>query len=293
MRITQSMLAANSLRHINSSYTQLQTLQNQLSTGKKITRPSDDPVIATKGMAYRSNLSEIDQYKRNLTEAYSWFDNSEAGLEQVNSIFQRAKELMVQGTNGTNEGQDRQAIAREIEQLKLDFMQVANTQVAGRYIFNGVDVGNAPVTQNADGSIASQINADPFSVEVSKGVSLRVNINADRIFSQESFDFIDSIQAGFENNDVESLQQLSTQVNDYLSTLSAERSELGARNNRLELIENRIASQEITASRMISDNEDADIEKVITDLTIQESVHRASLSVGAKLIQPTLLDFLR
>ncbi|MEE6134130.1 flagellar hook-associated protein FlgL [Bacillus sp. 1780r2a1] len=293
MRITQSMLAANSLRHINSSYNQLQTLQNQLSTGKKITRPSDDPVVATKGMAYRSNLSEIDQYKRNLTEAYSWFDNSEAGLEQVNSIFQRAKELMVQGTNGTNDGQDRQAIAREIEQLKLDFMQVANTQVAGRYIFNGVNVGNAPVTQSADGSIASEINADPFSVEVSKGVSLRVNINADRIFSQEAFDFINNIQVGFENNDVESLQQLSTQVDDYLSTLSAERSELGARNNRLELIENRIASQEIIASRMISDNEDADIEKVITDLTIQESVHRASLSVGAKLIQPTLLDFLR
>ncbi|TYR80123.1 flagellar hook-associated protein FlgL [Priestia megaterium] len=293
MRITQSMLATNSLRHISSSYNTLQTLHNQLSTGKKITRPSDDPVVATKGMAYRSNLSEIDQYKRNLTEAYSWFDNSEAGIEQVNSILNRTKELVIQGMNGTYEGEDREAIARELEQLKLDFVQVANTQVAGRYIFNGVNVGEPPVVQNGDGSITAAVNTDPFSIEVSKGTHLRVNIHSEKIFGQEAFDLMNDVQESFETNDVASLKQLSVQINDALSTLSAERSELGARNNRLELVENRISSQEITANRMLSENEDADIEEVITELTIQESVHRASLAVGAKLIQPTLLDFLR
>lgn len=293
MRVTQGMLAANSLKQISNSYNKLETLQNQLSTGKKITRPSDDPVVATKGMAYRSNLSEVNQYKRNLTEAQSWFDSSESGLEQVNSILQRTKELVVQGLNGTNESDDRQAIAREIEQLKLDYMQVGNTQMAGNYIFNGVNVGTAPISENASGMIESNINLDPFSVEVSKGIQLRVNIHPENIFGQGAFDLMNNVQTAFEQNDVNSLKDLSTQVDTQLSTLLAERSELGARSNRLELIENRLDSQEITATKMLSNNEDADIEQVITDLTVQESVHRAALGVGAQIIQPTLLDFLR
>lgn len=293
MRVTQGMLAANSLKQISNSYNKLETLQNQLSTGKKITRPSDDPVVATKGMAYRSNLSEVNQYKRNLTEAQSWFDSSESGLEQVNSILQRTKELVVQGLNGTNESDDRQAIAREIEQLKLDYMQVGNTQVAGNYIFNGVNVGAPPISEDASGMIESNINLDPFSVEVSKGIQLRVNIHSENIFGQGAFDLMNDVQTAFEQNDVNSLKELSTQVDTQLSTLLAERSELGARSNRLELIENRLDSQEITATKMLSNNEDADIEKVITDLTVQESVHRAALGVGAQIIQPTLLDFLR
>lgn len=293
MRVTQGMLAANSLQQISNSYNKLETLQNQLSTGKKITRPSDDPVVATKGMAYRSNLSEVNQYKRNLTEAQSWFDSSESGLEQVNSILQRTKELVVQGLNGTNESDDRQAIAREIEQLKLDYMQVGNTQVAGNYIFNGVNVGAPPISENASGIIESNINLDPFSVEVSKGIQLRVNIHPENIFGQGAFDLMNNVQTAFEQNDVNSLKDLSTKVDTQLSTLLAERSELGARSNRLELIENRLDSQEITATKMLSNNEDADIEKVITDLTVQESVHRAALGVGAQIIQPTLLDFLR
>ncbi|MFF2443265.1 flagellar hook-associated protein FlgL [Priestia megaterium] len=293
MRVTQGMLAANSLKQISNSYNKLETLQNQLSTGKKITRPSDDPVVATKGMAYRSNLSEVNQYKRNLTEAQSWFDSSESGLEQVNSILQRTKELVVQGLNGTNESDDRQAIAREIEQLKLDYMQVGNTQVAGNYIFNGVNVGTAPISENASGMIESNINLDPFSVEVSKGIQLRVNIHPENIFGQGAFDLMNNVQTAFEQNDVNSLKDLSTQVDTQLSRLLAERSELGARSNRLELIENRLDSQEITATKMLSNNEDAEIEKIITDLTVQESVHRAALGVGAQIIQPTLLDFLR
>ena len=119
-------------------------------------------------MAYRSNLSEVNQYKRNLTEAQSWFDSSESGLEQVNSILQRTKELVVQGLNGTNESDDRQAIAREIEQLKLDYMQVGNTQVAGNYIFNGVNVGAPPVSEDASGTIKSTINLDPFQLRYQK-----------------------------------------------------------------------------------------------------------------------------
>ena len=155
LRVTQSMVAANSLRNINKSYGSMATYLEQLSTGKKITKASDDPVIAQKGMYYRTSLKEVEQYKRNLSEVYLWMDNSEASMDQANKSFQRIRELMIQAKNDTNQTEDRDAIAKEIAQLKEDLVSVANTQVAGRYIFNGTSVSNEPVTNDANGIVVN------------------------------------------------------------------------------------------------------------------------------------------
>lgn len=292
MRVTQGMLASDSLRHLSNSYGRLGDLQNQLSTGKKITRPSQDPVVAMKGMFYRSNLREVEQYQRNLSEAYLWMDNSEAGLEQANSALQRVRELVVQGKTGTYSEEDRFAIATEIEQLKQDLMETANTQIAGRYIFNGSNVDNPPV-RSVD-PVDIDMNTEDYTVEVSAGVSLKTNINPENVFNEGLFttlnDLTESLTGDFS---VEKMDQILQDLDNRLDILQAERSEMGARYNRLEMIENRLGKTEIMANKIISDNEDAEMEKVITDLTTQESVHRAALSVGARIIQPTLMDFLR
>ncbi len=267
--------------------------QDQLATGKKITKPSDDPVVAMKGMFYRSNLTEVEQYKRNLSEAYLWMENSEAGVEQVNQGLQRVRELTVQGLNGTLSEADKSAISQEIEQIKKDIMTVANTQVAGRYIFNGTNTTVAPVTDGGSGAPQAAFNTNNYNVEVSRGVSLKSNINPENVFSQDLFNTLQSIQESLGGNTNIDLSGLLGKIDKHTDTLSAERSELGARYNRLEMIESRIDQQEVIATRVLSDNEDADIERVITDLTTQESIHRAALSVGARIIQPTLMDFLR
>ncbi|MET3697653.1 flagellar hook-associated protein 3 FlgL [Bacillus oleivorans] len=293
MRITQSMLANNSLRHLSESYARLGKYQDQLSTGNKISRPSDDPVVAMKGMNYRSNLGQIEQYQRNLSEVYLWMDNSEAGIDQTNSALQRIRELVIQGKNGTLSEDDKQAVSKEIEQMKLDIMSVANTKVSGRYIFNGTDVDIAPVKNDPVLGIQVSINTEPYQVEISNGVRLTANVNAQNIFSQGLFDTIQSIEDTLKGTGTGDLDQLLGDLDGHLETLNAERSELGARYNRLEMVESRIGQQEVMANKILSDNEDVDIERVITDLMVQESVHRAALGVGSRIIQPTLLDFLR
>lgn len=296
MRITQSMLSSNSLKNLSESYRRMGQYQDQLATGKKITKPSDDPVVAMKGMFYRSGLTEVEQYKRNLSEIYLWMENSEAGIEQGNNGLQRVRELVIQGKNDTMSPTDREAIAREVEQIKDDLVQVANTQVSGRYIFHGTDISNPPVTTANPPKVAKNLG-DPainnYKVEISRGISLRANVNPANVFNQELFDVVQGIQTSLEENQPEALTGLLERLDKAMDSLSAERSELGARNNRLEMIDNRIAQQEVMASRVLSDNEDADIERVITDLKTQESVHRAALGVGARILQPTLLDFLR
>lgn len=293
MRVTQSMLAGNSLRNLSKSYEKMGTYQDQLATGKKINRPSDDPVVAMKGMHYRTNLTEVEQYQRNISETYQWMENSEAGIEQGTQVLQRVRELMVQASNGTNGPEDLKAIGAEIKQLKEDLVGSANTQVAGNYIFNGTQTKEAPVTLNADGTVTVNIDKSPFEIEVSKGVQLKANINSDNVFSEDLFAVMGSIEKALSSGDASGLDGLLSELDDKMDSMSAERAELGARYNRLELIEDRVGKQEIVSTRILSENEDADLEKVIMNMTAQESIHRAALSVGARIIQPTLMDFLR
>jgi flagellar hook-associated protein 3 FlgL len=292
MRVTQGMIATNSLRHLSQSYSNMGKYQDQLATGKKINRPSDDPVVAIKGMYYRSNLTEVEQYKRNLNEAYQWMESSEAGIDHATQVMQRVRELVVQGQNGSNSPSDLKAIGVEIGQLKEDIANVANTQVAGRYIFNGTKTDSAPVTIT-DGAISVDMNTDVFNVEVSNGVNLKVNINATNVFGSELFDTLQSLEDALNSGTLENGDNFIDKLDGHFDVMSAERSEIGASYNRLEMIDARIQDQEIIASRILSENEDADIERVITDLTIQESIHRASLAVSSRIIQPSLIDFLR
>ncbi len=296
MRVTQSMLASNSLRNLSKSYSNMGKYQDQLATGKKISRPSDDPVVAIKGMFYRTNLTEVEQYKRNLNEAYTWMENSEAGIEQATQVIQRIRELTVQANSSTNSPDDLKAIGVEIAQLKEDLIGVANTQVAGNYIFNGTQTKNPPIPLDANGNPDfSQINSTAYNIEVSKGVQLKVNVDANNVFSQELFDTLSALETNLLDGEgtLENGDELLADLDKHIDSMLAERSELGARYNRLELVDSRLSDQEVIANRILSDNEDADIARVITDLTIQESIHRASLSVGARIIQPSLIDFLR
>ncbi|MDK8640317.1 flagellar hook-associated protein FlgL [Niallia taxi] len=295
MRVTQSMLSANSLRNISSSYNKLNQLSNQVSTGKKITKPSDDPVVAMKGMYYRSSLSEVEQYKRNLSELYLWMDNSESAMDQASSGLDRVRELLVQGKTDTNGKDERNAIAEEINQIKEDLVNVANTKVNGKYLFHGTDVSNPPVTAGDPPQVAANLtdgSIDSYKVEVSSGVTMKANVNP-ATFNQEMFDVVQEIQDKMANNDNTGLDDLLTRLDSVMNSLSGEKSELGARYNRLEMVESRIDAQEVLANKVLSDNEDVDMEVAITNLSVQQSVHNASLSVGAKIIQTSLIDFLR
>ncbi|MFD1358960.1 flagellar hook-associated protein FlgL [Fictibacillus halophilus] len=298
MRVTQSMLSNNMLRHISNSYESMAKTQEQLTTGKKISRPSDDPVVAMKGMTYRTNLTEVEQYKRNLSEAYNWMENSDAALDKATSVMQRIRELTVQASNGTYEESQKGMIGKEIEQLKEHLVSIANTQVAGKYIFNGNDTTTKPVDFDKTPSVSTNTNS--VNLELSQGIEVAVNINPKNVFthtagSKESglFGDINELMKALDGTSGEELSGFLNKLDSHIDNLVAERAELGARYNRVELIDARVSEQEVIANRILSDNEDADIERVITDLKMQESLHRAALGVGSRIMQPTLMDFLR
>ncbi|QOR66254.1 flagellar hook-associated protein FlgL [Cytobacillus suaedae] len=296
MRVTQTMLTNNMMRNLNKSYKSLGVYQDQLATGKKINRPSDDPVVAIKGMNYRTNLTEIEQYQRNLSEVYNWMETSDAAIDKMTSAMHRVRELTVQASSSTNNADEKKSIAVEIEQLKQHIESIANTKVGNKYIFNGTNTTVKPIDL-ANGTPVPE-NTNEVLIEVSNGIKLGANVNGKELFEGTNPDHADLFTEL--DNLITSLNTNATDIDKHLAAIDSHsanmtslRADLGARYNRVELVDDRLGQQEVIANRIISDNEDADIERVITDLKMQESVHRAALSVGARIIQPSILDFLR
>ncbi|WP_246942746.1 flagellar hook-associated protein FlgL [Bacillus pinisoli] len=303
MRITQGILTNSMLRNLNQSFNRLDAIQNQLATGKKITKPSDDPVVAMRGISFRGDLNNIEQYQRNIAEVNNFLDSTDVALDQATSALQRIRELTVNASNGVYTNDERKSIAAEINQLREQLIDVGNSKVAGKYIFNGTSTTSPPLDKTNPNNPAANINTNPLSIEVFDGVQLQVNANAQGLFGDNSATggtnlfgdisaLIDDLNnaAGTPGNSIDSyLAKLDANINNIVST----RADVGARKNRVELMEERLMTQEVFSTRILSDNEDADLERVITDLTTQESVHRAALGVGARIVQPSLLDFLR
>ena len=284
MRVTQSMLSNNMLRNLSTSYNKMGKLQTQLDTGKKVNRPSDDPVVAMKGMGYRMQVDKVAQYQRNLGEVNNYLDSSDDALDKVGQAMHRAKELVTSAANGTMTPEDKEKVQSELDQIRKHIQDLANTKVGNKHIFSGTKTAN-PLY---NGTV---FETDPaFSknveVEVFDGVTMNINTDAAALFKG-----IDDMFGKFDANT--DFSAAIKDVDDQMDKVLTTRADIGARQNRVEMMGNRLESQEASAKKQMSENEDIEYEKVITDMITQESIHRAALSVGSRIIQPSLVDFLR
>lgn len=295
MRVTQGMLTNNMLRNLMNSQQRMNMYMEQLYTGKKISRPSQDPVIAVKGINYRKQVAQVEQYKRNTGEIHNWMDNSDAALDKATQAMQRIRELAIKASNDHNDREERESIRQEVSQLRDHLSEIANTNVNGKYIFNGTNTEEAPVDIEA-GKYQSEV-LEAVEISVSGQAQLQANVTSN-IFTQDLFDDIDKFMNRLsgdidEDEEMEVIGQSISDMDVHINHAIDARAELGARMNRLDLIENRLDEQKVIATRTMSENEDVHMEEAITNLITQESLHRAALAAGSRVIQPSLVDFLR
>jgi flagellar hook-associated protein 3 FlgL len=278
------MLSSNMLNNLSKSYNNLAKLQDQISTQKKFTKPSDDPVAAMMGMSYRSDLNNVTQFQRNIGEVNNWINSTDDALDQATLVMQRVRELTVQASNGTLDGDQKKAIAEEVKQLKDQLGVIGDTQVGGKYIFNGSKTNEAP-------SKTGTFSTGSVNIEVFSGIKMQVNTDVSTLFDTTNAtlnSLITSLESNYPN-----VGDMLGDIDKNIDGLLAKRSVIGARQNRVEMMENRLGSQEVFAQEVLSNNEDVDIEKTISKFITQESVHQAALSIGSRIIQPSLADFLR
>lgn len=441
MRITNSMMTNNILLSINKNRSTMATYEQQLATGKRIQKPSDNPIVAARALKFRTNISEITQYKSNAKDALSWISITEQAVSNTTSVMKRIHELAVQGATGTLTAKNREGIISEVEQLREQVVSEGDASFAGRHVFTGYQTDKSlsypkastesfEITENLEGKSLESVQrvygeqihdvkrirlsynnmvesavpgtiagfnviaidststapateayappaADPVgppvvlpTVHFLKDTGELIFNEADEALIPANFDFMYQKNA-FEKGDlrpdhyfdstnlttgdefVKNVEAMSYQVSysqsiqvnvmgydlvttdlvrdmdelinatksityddsltdelnqdllvskfsamidkmaKHLENNSNIQSAIGGKVNRLELTLDRLSEDNLNFTDLLSDNEDVDMAETLIKFSAQEVVYQAALSASSKIIQPTLLDFLR
>ena len=297
MRITNKVLSNNMLNNMYQSMWKMSDLQNQVTTGRKVNKPSDDPSASITSLRMRTKIMQNEQFQKNATEITAWMNTAEDSLIALGDVMQRARELAVKGATDTNDQGALDAIADEIDQLLQETEVLANSQVSDRYLFGGTRTTEKTFTlETMDWSGNDKI----MNLEIGEGILTAKNIDGKKIFGitedmdESVFATLQQMSADLRaGNNQEVGGEILTKLDGHIEVILSSRSEVGARLNRMEMTMNRLDGSEMNYLKVLSDAEDADLAEVIIRLKEQENVYNATLSTGARVIQPTLMDFLR
>lgn len=295
-RVTQSMLNFQLTRNLNKNMARMDHAQNQLASGRRINRPSDDPVGISYSMRYHSELSVNTQHSGNVDSAISWMEHADNTADQMGNLFHRVRELAVQGANGTNPQAALNALASELGQLREQLVTLANSQFNGKYMFNGQKTDVQPYSKtNPSGDAADDAK---INFEIGIGVNIAVNISGNAILghpteTDNAFKMMDNLYASLINGNTAGVSSAIGQLDSRVDKFLEVRADIGAKVNRMQLAGDRLKDIDINVQQLLSKTEDADIAALITKLKTDEAVYQASLSVGSRIIQPSLIDFLR
>lgn len=310
MRVTNNMLINNMTYNLNGTRKRLEFLQFQSHTGKKFRLPSDDPIGASKSLKYHTDISKVDQYERNAKDAASWMKETEGALDEVTNILHKVNELTIQAANDTN-GAERDKIKAEITELKEHIFQMANTRYGGRSIFTGHKTDKDLFVKDGDGKITYNIElTEEEQVVYNVGLAETVNVNTlgNRVFGLGDKDYesfpregetpyliamFEKLETALTDSNQDHLQELIEETQGAMNNVLSLTAEIGARTNRLEITIEKLKDQKLNLKELLSYNEDVDIAEAYMNLTMEKNVYEASLAVGAKVIQPSLVDFLR
>ncbi|MFO7266371.1 MAG: flagellar hook-associated protein FlgL [Bacillota bacterium] len=293
MRVTNNMIARNAVNNLNLHLRRQEELHYQLASGKRLRVPSDDPAATSHSMRLHSDLTHTKQYRANIGVALSWLEATDSVLNEVGQALQRVKELAVYGANGVLPQDARDAIAREVDQILEHLVDLANSSHAGLYLFGGHRTTTPPYVLSGGTVSPYQGDTGRRELEIASGVKIAVNVLGSELFDQ-IFQAVTNLRDALYEGDTATVgNQSLAEVEDALDTLLRVRADVGARINRLELADARMQELELNVEQLISDNEDVDLARAIIDLKVAENVYRAALASGARIIQPTLLDFLR
>ncbi|HTU85015.1 MAG TPA: flagellar hook-associated protein FlgL [Solirubrobacteraceae bacterium] len=302
-RITNEMTSQMVLSGIQSDLDQLDTSQEELSTGLSINEPSDNP--AGEGLALQLNttLSDLTTYSNNVNDGTGWANAATSALSDMTSAVQTVQELVEEAANGTDTQSDMSAAADEVDQLIDQIKSDADTQYNGQYIFSGAATTTEPYQAGSDDTYAGDTGS--VTREIAPGSSVTVNVNlssvlgngqttsgssaGDGLLLNTLRNIADDMQAG--NSSALSGTDL-TDLQSNLNSLVALSTSVGGTTDRLQMASTRIESLQNTTTDTLSNTEDADMAATETQFSSEQAAFEAALQSGADIVQESLMNFL-
>ncbi len=292
-RVTQNMLTRSSLGSLQANLSRMGRLQEQLSSGRVINRPSDSPTGTTAAMRLRDDLAATQQYQRNAQDGAAWLGTIDNTLTSITDQTREARDIALQGANAGAVGQAaRDALAASVDQLRTSLLADSNTTYLGRPVFGGITAGDK--AYDATGTFVGTPGV--VTRTVADGVKVRVDADAEAVFGSAGdtvFDHLSALSTALRAGDGAGIQAGIANLNTDLDRLTTSHAEVGTRAKRVDAATQTAADVELRLKSSLSDVENADLPKVIVDLKMQETAYQAALAATSRVMQPSLLDFLR
>lgn len=304
MRVTTKMLTNNFQKNMNKNLNRFQKIQNQLASGKLVSKPSDDPFLATRIMDCETEIARKEQYERNIEDVTEFMDVTDTVLGQVTDQLNRFKELTVKA-DSTESKSDLKIIATEMDELMKTMTDTLNTTFNDKYIFSGTATNTKPFELN-NGTITFNGNVDTTKIEVGQGIYVDRNIPGQEILGgiQETdangntitynlFDSMNKISEALKNGDVEQANEFMGHIDQHIDNVLQIRGKVGSTQNRMDIMLEKTQGEILSSTELLSNAQDVDYaEKFIEYMSLQAS-YQSTLQISSQIIQPSLLDFLR
>ena len=296
-RVTTSSTTSLMLRDIQAAQWGLTKIQGQIASNKRIQIASDDPGAALASLGNRAELRRSEQLGRNADRATDWLNAADRASTSAVDLLTQARSLVVQATSGANDDTARLAIANQLRQIRESLLSTANTQVGGRSIFAGTAAGAA---YDASGTFTGDAGA--VSAPVAAGVTMQISRTGTEMFGTadpldpangDIFQVLDAIAAAVQTNDAGTVQAALGKIDAATTRVQNVQTELGSRLTQLEDLRTSAKARAQDLNSQISELEDIDVAEAAITLKAKELAYQSALGVAGRILQTTLLDFLR
>jgi flagellar hook-associated protein 3 FlgL len=298
MRVTNKMTSDTINREVYKNQQLLLDAQIRLSTGKKINKPSDDPAGMRNVLDYRKILSSIDQYNSNITDGKSNLQVTETALEEIVDSLSQAKTLAIQ--YGSN--QDPAKAQELVESIYETIMDIANTRFGDSYIFAGQATDAAPFEKDANYVASYNGNDGDIKLLVEDGVQVKINATGPDVFGlnedgtvsgTDVFGALHDLRAAIIAGDHDAAMAQASRIDDAIKQVQSVATETSIYYGRFDSAENHLSQYKSNIQDMLSNTEDIDTAQAIMELQQQTTAYNVCLQTAAKIIQPSLLDFIQ
>jgi len=305
-RVTNSILVSDLIRTLNERMRTLSDLGNQAATGKRVYYASDDPAAAGLILELRNRLRQNAQFQENAESATAWLTATESNLQQLSEILIQARADALEGSNQSLTPEDMMALAESVNAYLENVFSIANDDYGGKTMFGGTNTTDPAFQAMRDSSTNWITSVTPNPAGILGGIyrqvgneSLQINVSGADLFqpdgaggSQDMFQILINLRDALASGDPQAVGDCLDFIDQATANVSDYSALVGSQVDRLMYLQDRLLSQETSLTGHLSEEEDADLIEVMTQLTLEQNAYQAALNIGAMIIQPSLVNFI-
>ena len=292
MRITEGMTYLSFLSNLQQTKQDMADAELQVTSGKKVNKPSDDPSAAADIVQISGEQAANDQFTKSISAANAKLNAADTALSGVQTMINRIVQL---GELGISSGSNSQSYVQELQGLRDQMISVANTADQGRYIFGGTMTTTPPYAKQPDSSVIYQGNNMTGTLQIGPNATVETQIPGSQIFSGsvDIFSTMSQLISAMQSGNSNAIATQVAQLQQFSDTVSTAQSRIGGDLNVASAASNNLTAQGLAQATELNNVQSADMAQAITKLTLSQTNLQATLAVGARIAQVSLLDYLK